>query len=69
MTVSMKVRSTLAMLEGVLSDFKTMHTESSDGNTRKEFERLISETDIIVGKLRARIEEIAEEEPQYREDQ
>ncbi|MGE5632956.1 MAG: DUF1657 domain-containing protein [Caulobacteraceae bacterium] len=68
MTVSVKVRSTLATLEGICADFRAMYSESSDENTKKFFGKLAEQTDEVMSKLKNRVEQLETEEPQYREE-
>ncbi|NLK21623.1 MAG: DUF1657 domain-containing protein [Epulopiscium sp.] len=67
MPVDKKLRATLATLEGIAADFTVSYLETSDAQTKQMFEQLSTQTNSVIRKLKGRIEDIEEEEPQYRE--
>lgn len=68
MTVSSKIKATVASMEGVLADFKELKAESSDVSTKNLYDSIIKQAEEVLKKLQGRVEFIEKEEPQYKEE-
>lgn len=68
MTIILSLKTTKAALEGVLADFKTMGMETKVGQERDMFNAFVEKTEWMLSGLKNRIDEIQDEEPQYREE-
>jgi len=66
MTVSSKVKQTLAGLKSVQATLKVYEIQSQDEETKKAYLDAIETTDGIVIDLEGRIQTLEYEEPQYK---
>lgn len=67
-TVETKLRATLSELQGVAADFKNMYLESPEGDDREMFNTMYRQAEDVSNRIKHRIEEIEDEEPQYRRE-
>ncbi|MEA4825619.1 MAG: DUF1657 domain-containing protein [Clostridium sp.] len=68
MTVSKKIQSTLATLEGVAADFKRSCIESTENTDKEMFKMLIRDTEDILKNVEGRLEDIKNKEKEYRKE-
>ena len=66
MTVSSKVKQTLAGLKSVQATLKVYEIQSQDEETKKAYLDAIETTDGIVIDLEGRVQTLEYEEPQYK---
>lgn len=66
MTVSSKVKQTLAGLKSVQATLKVYEIQSQDEETKKAYLDAIETTDRIVIDLEGRVQTLEYEEPQYK---
>ncbi len=66
MTVSAKVKETLATLKGTQSVLRNYSIQSQDENEKLAYEEALQVTKEVIGDLEKRIQTLEFEEPQYK---
>lgn len=66
MTVGQKMHTTLASLEGAVSDFKTFALDTQDQGAKQMFSNYSQQLESMVQGLRGRTNYIEQQEPQYK---
>lgn len=61
MSQEQRLKATLATLEGITADFTVSHLESSDEQVKLMFKQLSSQTELVMNKLKQRIEDLEKE--------
>ncbi|MDO9535145.1 MAG: DUF1657 domain-containing protein [Bacillota bacterium] len=66
MTVGKKLKTTLSSLKSAQADFESFALETENQTVKDSFSQFANQTKSIVEGLKTRIQEIEEEEPQYK---
>lgn len=67
MTVGQKVKQTLASLRSVQADFESYALETQNQQAKQMYRQLAEETKRLVSAVEARVRELEQQEPQYRQ--
>ncbi len=67
MTVAAKIKQTVAGLKSAQASLETFALETDNQQAKQLFQQLATQTQSIVDGLEPRIQEIMQEEPQYRQ--
>jgi len=67
LTVGQKVQTTLASLESVAADFKSFALETQNQQAKQMFNQFAQQAENMVQGLKSRVEQLQEEEPQYKQ--
>lgn len=67
MTVGQRVKQTLASLKGVQADFESFALETQNQQAKQMYQQLAEETKRLVNAVEARVRELEQQEPQYRQ--
>jgi hypothetical protein len=67
MTVSTKIQQTVAGAESVMASLKSFALETEDQNAKQMFQSMTQSQQTIVDSLKARLQYIQSEEPQYKQ--
>ena len=65
-TVGTKMKQTLASAEGILADLKSYQLETQDQQAKQLFQDLANQMEQTVRSLKQRLQQIQQQEPQYR---
>lgn len=65
-TVGTKIKQTLASAESILADLKSYTLETQDQQAKQLFQDLASQMEQTVRGLKKRLQQIQQQEPQYR---
>lgn len=65
-TVGTKIKQTLASAESILADLKSYTLETQDQQAKQLFQDLASQMEQTVRGLKQRLQQIQQQEPQYR---
>ncbi|MDE5412018.1 MAG: DUF1657 domain-containing protein [Bacillaceae bacterium] len=66
MTVASQVKQTLAGLKSAQASFETFSLQTENQQAKQMFQNLAQQTQGIVDTLAPRVQEIEQEEPQYK---
>ncbi|WP_054950249.1 DUF1657 domain-containing protein [Numidum massiliense] len=67
MTVGTKMQQMIASAESVAASLKTFALDTQNQNAKQMFQNLAQNMDMVVNQLNTRLNEIQEEEPQYKQ--
>ena len=67
MTVGLKMQQTLANAESILADLKSYQLETQDQQAKQLFRDLTNQMEQTVNGLKQRLQQIQQQEPQYRQ--
>ena len=67
MTISNKMKQTVASAEGVLANLESFALETQDNNAKQLFQGLAQSQKSVVDSLRGRLQYIQDEEPEYKQ--
>ncbi len=67
MTVATKMKQTVAGLKSAQASLETFALETENQQAKQLFQQLASQTQAIIDGLEPRLQEIMQEEPQYRQ--
>ena len=65
-TVGTKMKQTLASAESILADLKSYQLETQDPQAKQLFQNLANQMEQTVQGLKQRLQQIEQQEPQYR---
>ncbi|MGI6575078.1 MAG: DUF1657 domain-containing protein [bacterium] len=66
MTVGQKMHQTLASLESARADLSSFALDTQDQTAKQAFNTCVNQLDSIVSTLKARINFVEQQEPQYK---
>lgn len=66
MTVASQVKQTLAGLKSAQASFETFALQTENQNAKQLFQNCAQQTQMIVDTVEPRVQEIEQEEPQYK---
>ena len=66
MTVGSKMKQTIAGLKGAQATLETFALDTENQNAKQLYQQLATQTQTIVEQLTPRMQEIEQEEPQYK---
>jgi len=67
MTVGTQMQQTIAGCESALASLKGFALETNDQNAKQMFQNMVTQQQIVVDNLNARLQYIQSEEPQFKE--
>ncbi len=67
MTISNKMKQTVASAEGVLANLESFALETQDNNAKQLFQGLAQSQKSVVDSLKGRLQYIQDEEPEYKQ--
>ncbi|NEU31034.1 DUF1657 domain-containing protein [bacterium LRH843] len=67
MTVAAKVKQTVASLKSAQATLETFALETENQQAKQLFQQMATQTQTIVDGLEPRLQQIMEEEPQYKQ--
>ncbi len=67
MTISNKMKQTVASAEGVLANLESFVLETQDNNAKQLFQGLAQSQKSVVDSLKGRLQYIQGEEPEYKQ--
>ncbi|MFZ3578750.1 DUF1657 domain-containing protein [Virgibacillus sp. DJP39] len=67
MTVSSQVKQTIAGLRGAQASFEQFALQTQNKQAKKLYENAAEQTSVILQSVEPRLQEIEQEEPQYKE--
>lgn len=67
MTVATKMKQTVAGLKSAQASLETFALETDNEQAKQLFKQLATQTQSVIDGLQPRLEQIMQEEPQYRE--
>lgn len=67
MTVGTKMQQMIASAESVAASLKTFALDTQNQNAKQMFQNLAQNMDMVVNQLNTRLNEMQEEEPQYKQ--
>ncbi|GAB6875510.1 DUF1657 domain-containing protein [Thermaerobacter litoralis] len=67
MTVGLKMQQTLANAESILADLKSYQLETQDQQAKQLFRDLTNQMEQTVNGLKQRLQQIQQQEPQYKQ--
>jgi len=67
MTVATQVKQTLAGLKSAQASFETFALQTQNQNAKQMYQNMAQQTQMIVDTLGPRVQEIENEEPQYKQ--
>ncbi|QIA26407.1 MULTISPECIES: DUF1657 domain-containing protein [Thermaerobacter] len=67
MTVGLKMQQTLASAESILADLKSYQLETQDQQAKQLFRDLANQMEQTVNGLKQRLQQIQQQEPQYKQ--
>ncbi|GGE19402.1 hypothetical protein GCM10011571_21660 [Marinithermofilum abyssi] len=65
MTVGKKIQQTIASAEGVVANLKTFALDTDNQQAKQMYNQLAQNTETIIQQLKAREQQVMQEEPQY----
>lgn len=66
MTVASSVKQTLAGLKGAQANLETFALQTQDQKTKQLYSQAAQQTQTIVDSLESRVQQIEQQEPQYK---
>lgn len=66
-TVGLKMQQTLASAESILADLKSYQLETQDQQAKQLFRDLANQMEQTVNGLKQRLQQIQQQEPQYKQ--
>lgn len=65
MTVGTKIQQTIASAEGVAANLRTFSLDTDNQQAKQMYKQMAQNMDSIVQQLKAREQQVMQEEPQY----